>query len=201
MNKLYICIDLKKFDEATQACIVLLDLKAKMSTQGIPDLEERCVKAIVGGIIDQYVQAKNGEDDVSLDSVRRSLSRVHTLLERIRSSSSEAWVFETMAYFHEQIGQDKEVFDNLMKEYRSLISVRAWEKDDHQVRKVCQVVSQIVHYQKDSKEDLVKSKFLLSGLVKRVDKARVDMSYVPEEISSLRALLEEVSKKLSKELE
>lgn len=196
MNKLYICIDLKKFDEATQACIVLLDLKAKMSTQGIPDLEERCVKAIVGGIIDQYVQAKNGEDDVSLDSVRRSLSRVHTLLERIRSSSSEAWVFETMAYFHEQIGQDKEVFDNLMKEYRSLISVRAWEKDDHQVRKVCQVVSQIVHYQKDSKEDLVKSKFLLSGLVKRVDKARVDMSYVPEEISSLRALLEEVSKKL-----
>lgn len=196
MNKLYICIDLKKFDEATQACIVLLDLKAKMSTQGIPDLEERCVKAIVGGIIDQYVQAKNGEDDVSLDSVRRSLSRVHTLLERIRSSSSEAWVFETMAYFHEEIGQDKEVFDNLMKEYRSLISVRAWEKDDHQVRKVCQVVSQIVHYQKDSKEDLVKSKFLLSGLVKRVDKARVDMSYVPEEISSLRALLEEVSKKL-----
>jgi len=196
VNKLYICIDLKKFDEATQACIVLLDLKAKMSTQGIPDLEERCVKAIVGGIIDQYVQAKNGEDDVSLDSVRRSLSRVHTLLERIRSSSSEAWVFETMAYFHEQIGQDKEVFDNLMKEYRSLISVRAWEKDDHQVRKVCQVVSQIVHYQKDSKEDLVKSKFLLSGLVKRVDKARVDMSYVPEEISSLRALLEEVSKKL-----
>ena len=196
MNKLYICIDLKKFDEATQACIVLLDLKAKMSTQGIPDLEERCVKAIVGGIIDQYVQAKNGEDDVSLDSVRRSLSRVHTLLERIRSSSSEAWVFETMAYFHEQIGQDKEVFDNLMKEYRSLISVRAWEKDDHQVRKVCQVVSQIVHYQKDSKEDLVKSKFLLSGLVKRVDKARVDMSYVPEEISSLRALLEEVSKKI-----
>ena len=196
MNKLYICIDLKKFDEATQACIVLLDLKAKMSTQGIPDLEERCVKAIVGGIIDQYVQAKNGEEDVSLDSVRRSLSRVHTLLERIRSSSSEAWVFETMAYFHEQIGQDKEVFDNLMKEYRSLISVRAWEKDDHQVRKVCQVVSQIVHYQKDSKEDLVKSKFLLSGLVKRVDKARVDMSYVPEEISSLRALLEEVSKKL-----
>ena len=196
MNKLYICIDLKKFDEATQACIVLLDLKAKMSTQGIPDLEERCVKAIVGGIIEQYVQAKNGEDDVSLDSVRRSLSRVHTLLERIRSSSSEAWVFETMAYFHEQIGQDKEVFDNLMKEYRSLISVRAWEKDDHQVRKVCQVVSQIVHYQKDSKEDLVKSKFLLSGLVKRVDKARVDMSYVPEEISSLRALLEEVSQKL-----
>jgi len=196
VNKLYICIDLKKFDEATQACIVLLDLKAKMSTQGIPDLEERCVKAIVGGIIDQYVQAKNGEDDVSLDSVRRSLSRVHTLLERIRSSSSEAWVFETMAYFHEQIGQDKEVFDNLMKEYRSLISVRAWEKDDHQVRKVCQVVSQIVHYQKDSKEDLVKSKFLLSGLVKRVDKARVDMSYVPEEISSLRALLEEVSKKI-----
>ena len=196
MNKLYICIDLKKFDEATQACIVLLDLKAKMSTQGIPDLEEKCVKAIVGGIIEQYVQAKNGEDDLSLDSVRRSLSRVHTLLERIRSSSSEAWVFETMAYFHEQIGQDKEVFDNLMKEYRSLISVRAWEKDDHQVRKVCQVVSQIVHYQKDSKEDLVKSKFLLSGLVKRVDKARVDMSYVPEEISSLRALLEEVSQKL-----
>ena len=197
MNKLYICIDLKKFDEATQACVVLMDLKAKTSTQGIPDLEEKCVRAIVGGIVEQYTKSKIDLDQVALDSARRSLSRVHALLERIRSSSSEAWVFETMAYFHEQVGHDQEVFDNLMKEYRSLTSVRAWEKDDYQVRKVCQVVSQIVHYQQGSKDELVKSKFLLSGIVKRVDKARADMSYVPEEIESLKILLEEISSKIA----
>jgi hypothetical protein len=196
INKLYLCLDLEKYNEALQACNILMDLKAKMSTKGIPDLEEKCVRGIVGGTIAIYAKAKSGSDQAALDSARRSLTRIHTLLERIRASSSEPWVFETLAYFHEQIGQDTEVFENLMKEYRFLTSVRAWEKDDFQVKKVCQVVSQIVHYQRSSREDLVKSKFLLSGVVKRVEKARADFQDIAEELDSLKALLEEVTNEL-----
>jgi hypothetical protein len=196
INKLYLCLDLEKYNEALQACNILMDLKAKMSTKGIPDLEEKCVRGIVGGTIAIYAKAKSGSDQAALDSARRSLTRIHTLLERIRASSSEPWVFETMAHFLEQIGQDTEVFENLMKEYRFLTSVRAWEKDDFQVKKVCQVVSQIVHYQRSSREDLVKSKFLLSGVVKRVEKARTDIRYIPEELAPIRALLEEVTNEL-----
>ena len=196
ISKLYTCLDLKKYDEATQACSILLDFKSRNSAKRVPNLEEKCVRAIVGGVVDKYQEATHQSDRVALASARRSLARVHELLERIRLSSNEAWVFETTAYFHEQIGQDLQVFENLMKEYRSLSSVRAWEKDDHQVRKVCQVVSQIVHYQRDSKEKLVKSKFLLSGVLKRVEQARVDIGKIPVDIDNLRRLLDEVVKEL-----
>jgi hypothetical protein len=160
-------------------------------------LEEKCVRAIVGGTVSKYLQAKAQSDAAALDSARRSLTRVHELLERVRASTTEAWVFETTAYFHDQIGQDAEVYENLMKEYRSLSSIRAWEKDDDQVRKVCQVVSQIVHHQRESKEQLVKSKFLLSGVVKRVQQSRIDKAKVPEELSQLEALLTEVTNELT----
>lgn len=193
---MYLCLDLEKFDEAIQACSVLMDLKRKMASQGIPDLEEKCVRGIVGGILDAYGIAREVSDQAALNSARRSLSRLHTLLERIRASSSEPWVFETMAYFHEQIGQDSQVFENLMKEYRFLTSVRAWEKDDYQVRKVCQVVSQIVHYQRSSREELVKSKFLVSGTLKRVEKARAGVQDIPNEIDALKASLKELTNEL-----
>ena len=199
MSKLYTCLDLEKFDEAIQACIMLLDLRATKSVQGVPKLEENCVRAIVGGTISRYEIAKEKSDVASLDSARRSMTRVHELLERILESSNEPWVFETAAYFHEQIGQDTQMFENLMKEYRALSSIRAWEKDNHQVQKVCRVVSQVVHYQRDTKEKLVKSKFLLSGVIKRVKQARVDVGNVPEELGRLEALLEEITKEVTEQ--
>jgi uncharacterized protein YbjQ (UPF0145 family) len=171
-------------------------MKAKMSTQRIPDLEEKCVRAIVGQALEKYTEAQSESDEVALDSTRRSLTRIHTLLERICATMNEAWVFEITAFFHEQVGQDTKVFENLMKEYRSLTSVRAWEKDDFQVCKVCQVVSLIVHYQQDGKENLAKSKFLLSGTLKRVEKARADMKVMPKELETLKSLLEKVTNEL-----
>lgn len=193
MNKLYVCLDLKKYDEAIQACNVIIDLKHSLSSQEIPDPEEKCVKGIVGGIIGSYTDALNKSDKIALDSARRSLPRVHNLLERIRAIRNDAWVFETIAYFHAEVGQDSQVFENLMKEYRSLTSVRAWEKDDDQLRKVGQVVTQIVHYQCKTKEDLLKSKFLLSGLVKRIEKARSGSGAESlEEIKTIHSLLQEI---------
>lgn len=193
------CLDLEKFDEAIQACEMLIDLKQSLSAQAIPDPEEKCVKGIVGGIVEAYASAQRNSDKVALDASRRSLPRVHNLLERIRVNRNDPWIFETMAYFHAEVGQDAHVFENLMKEYRSLTSVRAWEKDDNQVRKVSQVVSQIVHYQGRGKEDLLKSKFLLSGIVKRIEKARSDMRTTnSEEVKAIHTLLQGILAELDK---
>ena len=90
------------------------------------------------------------------------------------------------------------MYENLMKEYRALSSVRAWERDDYQVIKICQVISQIVDYQRGSKEELIKSKFLLSSVLKKIQKARADLDKTPEEVSNLEALLEDVTKQIQK---
>ena len=197
-SKLFVCLDLEKYDEAVQACNMLLDLKTTHSVQGVPDLQEKCVRAIVGGTLRAYEKARNDGDSAAVEIERRRLTRVHGLLERIRTAVNEPWIFETMAYFHHQVGQDKEVYENLMKEYRALSSVRAWERDDYQVIKICQVISQIVDYQRGSKEELIKSKFLLSSVLKKIQKARADLDKTPEEVSNLEALLEDVTKQIQK---
>ena len=197
-SKLYVCLDLEKYDEAVQACNMLLDLKTTHSVKGVPDLQEKCVRAIVGGTIQTYVTARSNGDGALIDIERRRLTRVHGLLERIRIVVNEPWIFETMAYFHHQVGQDKQVFENLMKEYRSLSSVRSWERDDFQVIKICQVTSQIVDYQRGSKEELVKSKFLVSGVLKKIQKARADMGHIPDEVQNLESLLEDVTNEIQK---
>ena len=135
-SQLYTCIDLGKHDEAIQACDTLLDLQQTRSQ--VPNLEEKCVKAIVG---------KTLSLDRSDDSTKRTLMRLHTLLDRMSSkANAEPWIWETLAYFHEQVGWDEQVLENLLKEYRALQAVPAWERDDGQVKKVVAVVSQISRF-------------------------------------------------------
>ena len=158
----------------------------------VPDLEEKCVRAIVGESIKAFNASR--EDPVALDSAQRTIARVHELLDRLTSTSkAEPWLFETKAYFHEQIGDESGMFENLMKEYRALQAIPAWEKDDHIVRKVCQVASLIAHHhrQEGTKESLVKCKFLLSGVINRICKDRTDESKIPDEVTRLQKLLEE----------
>ncbi|KAL3916163.1 MAG: hypothetical protein SGILL_005303, partial [Bacillariaceae sp.] len=194
-SKLYTCLDLEKYDEAIQACNMLMDLKKTHSANAVPDLEEKCVRAIVGGSIEKYKKATK-DDSAAVDAERRSLNRVHALLQRINAASNEPWVFETMAFFHEQVGQDKQVFENLMKEYRALSSIRAWEKDDRQVDKVCQVVSQIASYQRGSEEDLRKSKFLVGSVLRKIQQARADSGNAPDDVQMLEKLLENITKEI-----
>lgn len=198
ISKLYTCIDLQKYDEAVQACNVLLDFKStKNMGEAIPPLEERCVRAIVGGSIDQYRNAR--DDKAALDSARRTLTRVHDLLERLSSSSTtEPWIWETLTFFNSQIGRDEAVLENLMKEYRSLQAISGWEKDPGQVKKVSQVVKHIIHFHLEdgSKESLAKGKFLLSGVVRKIRAVHMDESEFPEEVASLVQLQEEVSERL-----
>ena len=196
VSKLYTCLDLCKFDEATQACNVLLDLKTQKSSQQIPDLEEKCVRAVVGGTVENYLMAKEKSDSIALDVSRRTLVRVQELLDRLGATTSDPWVYETRAFLYSQVGLDKEVFENLMKEYRSLTSVRSWEKDDRQVRRVCSTVTQIVNYQRDNKEEITKSKFLLSSVVKKIKQARSFGGSLPEEVIGVEQLLAELNAKL-----
>jgi tetratricopeptide (TPR) repeat protein len=200
VSKLYTCLDLKKFDEAIQACNILLDLRtSRKSSDSAPCVEPKCVRAIVGGVLAQF--RENKDDNVALESSNRSLSRTYELLRRISASSEteDAWIFETLAYFHEQIGQDNMVLEYLMKEYRSLSSIQGWEKDNFHLRKVCGAVSHILHIytMMDDKESLTKAKFLARGVVKKIRTTRPDDPAVPAEVAALEKSLDEVSERLS----
>ena len=178
-------------------------------------MEEKCVRAIVGGALNQFHDANN--DAAALDSSRRTLSRVHGLLDRISGSSSaenDAWVFETMAVFHEQTGQDSEkVLETLTKEYRALQTNASWEKDNALVQKVCLVVSHMVHIYKqvpppsggDSdgdrrrrrrREGLVQARFALRGVIQKIQTARPGDATIPPEVKRLEVLLLEIDEAL-----
>lgn len=195
VSKLYTCIDLKKYDEALQACNQLLDFKAKKNaSEAIPPLEEKVVRAIVGGSLITYKEATESKDHAAIDSARRTLSRVRDLLTRLGSTSkSEAWVWEVSAFFNETVGRDDQVLEDLMKEYRALQTIRGWETDSVALPKICRVVQQIydIHKQGDSKEDLVKFKLLLKGVTKKIQAAHFNKG-IPEEAKKLDEILAEV---------
>lgn len=204
VSKLYTCLDLEKYDEAVQACNVLLDLRAeKQQSEGIPPLEKKCVRAVVGGTLKKF-HASRG-DEVALDSWRRTLSRVHALLDRMSTGDNpESWVFETMAFLHEQTGQESErILETLMKEYRSLQANAAWEKDNQLVKKICQTVSHIasIHINENSRQSLTKARFVVRGVIQSVRSVRPDDNALPQEFLQLERLLEDVTQKLKENQE
>jgi tetratricopeptide (TPR) repeat protein len=202
ISKLYTCLDLEKYDEAILSCNTLLDLKSqRQAADKIPELEEKCVRAIVGGSIKQYNDAARKQDEVSMDSARRTLSRVHALLDRLNATAdSSSWILETTTYFHENTGQDSaKVLETLTKEYRALQTNALWEKDDVLVRKLCQVVSHMVHIyeQQGTREGLVQARFILRGVIQKVRTARSDEIPIPSEVQRLEQLLSNVDNKVS----
>ena len=45
-------MDLHKYDEAVQACLVLVDMKAKRKeSEGVPSIEEKVVRALVSASV------------------------------------------------------------------------------------------------------------------------------------------------------
>jgi len=190
ISQLHTCLDLKKYDEAVLACNTLLDF----NINDVPELEERCIRGIVGGSLQQYSDAQG--DPVALDSARRTLTRVNDLLNRLSSSTqTKPWVFEMLAYFSERIGRDKQVLENLMKEYRALQEVEGWEKDKKEVQKVITVICNIAAFHKDenTKDSLVKCRFLVRGAINKVKAAYFDPSKIPNDIKQLESLMEEVN--------
>ena len=198
ISKLYVSIDLKKYDEAIQACNTLLDFKAKSNyAEKVPDLEEKCIRAIVGATLKTF--RDSSDDAVALDSTRRTLTRLHELLDRMSSSTkAEPWVWDIFAVFNEAVGRDEQVLENLMKEYRSLQSYKGWETDQFQVRKVIQVVAHISHFHvtDGTKDSLIKCRFLVRGVINKIKPAYIDSSKIPVELEKIETILAEVEKTL-----
>eukprot|EP00977_Amphora_coffeiformis_P013024 scaffold3337_cov169-Amphora_coffeaeformis.AAC.34 len=191
VSKLYTCLDLEKYDEAIQACNTLMDLRDQRgASDNIPPLEEKCVRAIVGGTIQRF-HDKRG-DNGAMESVRRSLNRIHSLLERIHSSSqTEPWVLEALAFFHEQVGKDEKVLEYLMQEYRALQGIAGWEKDEFIVKKITDIVLHImsIHKQEGTKEHITKARFLVRGVARRIQSVHIEKSSVPPEVARLEEAL------------
>jgi tetratricopeptide (TPR) repeat protein len=200
VSKLYTCLDLGKYDEAIQACNILLDLRIeRKASAGVPPLEEKCVRAIVGGSLKCFKESEG--DEAALDAARRTLSRVHALLNRISASSEieyDTWIFETIAFFHQETSHDSEkVLDALMKDYRSLQMNAGWERDVHLVRKMCQVVSQIVqiylHKSENAKGNLTKARFVARGVIQRIQTFQLADASIPIEVKHLQDLLDKIA--------
>ena len=201
-SKLWTCMDLKKYDEAIQASITLLDLRAKRNeSEDIPPPEERVVRAIVGGAISQYERALADGNTSAAESGKRTISRVRELLTRVKSSvTNEPWIFETCAYFHERIGRVDQVVDDLMKEYRALQNIGGWETDSVALPRVCRVLSQLaeLHGEEGAMESMKKFRFLVNGVVRRVRAAYFDLNRLPKEIDELEAILKNIETQISK---
>mmetsp|Transcript_15750 Transcript_15750/g.37220 ORF Transcript_15750/g.37220 Transcript_15750/m.37220 type:complete len:573 (-) Transcript_15750:34-1752(-) len=199
-SKLYTCLDLEKYDEAIQACNSILDLRlAKAQSDGIPPLEEKCVRAIVGGAVRKFEDSRKGPS-ASLEPSRRTLLRVHALLDRIGASSTTMpWVFESLAYLHDQVGADEKVLEYLMQEYRTIQAVQGWECDLDLRKKMYDVVSHIVsiRQQEGSRDSLAKSRMLVRAIKKKVEDAALDAQTIPKEVEGLEELLTDVENKLN----
>ena len=103
----------------------LINLKARRnSSDDIPTLEEKVIRAIMGGTLHTFRDARASSDKIALDSSKRTLTRLRDLLDQLKSSTkSESWLYEISATFNEEMGLMEYVLDDLMKEYRTLQSV------------------------------------------------------------------------------
>jgi hypothetical protein len=200
VSKLYTCMDLQKYDEAIQACMFLIDMRGKKNeSEGIPNIEEKVVRALVGASISSYRTASESDDSATMDSAKRTLARVRELLSVLQRSSKEPWLFEASAFLNESIGRGEQAVDDLMKEYRSLVSYKGWEADKSMLPRVCRVVSQIAdfHLHDGNIDALKKFKFLVNGVIKKVKGAYFDPSKLPTTIlEELEDIMERLGAKL-----
>jgi len=194
-------MDLKKYDEAIQACLVLMDFKAKKNeSEGIPNLEEKVVRAIVVEAVKRYDGAMKSTDTPAIDSAKRTLGRVRDLLSRLQTSMAESWLYEVSAYFKECIGRADQAIDDLMKEYRSMLGFRGWETDTGMLERMCRVIAQMseLHLEEGDSGTLKKFKFLVSGVVRKVKAAYFDPKKLPtHRLAELECVLANVDEKLT----
>jgi tetratricopeptide (TPR) repeat protein len=195
VSKLYTCIDLRKWDEAILTCTELLNLKARTnSSADIPMPEEKVIRAILGGSLQNYRNAHASGDKIALDSSRRTLARARQLLDKLKSSmKSEVWLYEVSARFNEEMGLTEDVYEDLMKKYRTLQTIKGWEDDPVSISKMTSLLKEIYAFHKATgiKEGLVKCKLLINGIAKKLRCANCD-SELPKEVAVLDAMLSDL---------
>jgi len=211
VSKLYTCIDLKKYDEAIQACMALLELRAK--SDQVPQIEEKCVRAIVKGSIIRCCEAEQSftgnvneaTSAASIESAQRTLKRANELVLALISTakSSDTWIYEVSALMHKSIGLRSSIIEDLMKEYRALQSHVGWETDDGIVRKICRVLDDLasLYFGEGTNgivpDDLRKFRYLLQGVIRKVRSAYFDPSKAPvRQIEKLEEYLETIDRSL-----
>lgn len=174
-------MDLKKYDEAIQACNVLLDFKSNTnSAEQIPDLEEKIVRSLFQGTLSNQRSALEKNDAASIDSALRTLNRLRDLLSRLKGAIKETWLFELCAAFNESMGNCENAVEDLMKEYRSLQSYKGWETDRGMLDRACRVMNQVadIHIASSNFDELKKLKFLLNGMTRKIKAAYFGKSFI-----------------------
>ncbi len=193
-------MDLKKYDEAIQACLVLIDFKAKKNaSEQIPHMEEKVVRALVGASVKKLDEVAKSEDTPAIDSAKRTLSRVRDLLTRLKATMQDPWLYEVCAYFNECVGRSDQAIDDLMKEYRSLVSYKGWESDNPMLDRICRVIGQLseMHIEDNDAEALKKFKFLVKGVIRRTKAAYFDPSGLPTaHLDQMESVLNNIDSKL-----
>jgi hypothetical protein len=167
-------MDLKKYDEAIQACNVLLDFKSKNnSVDNVPDLEEKLARALVRATLLNHKVAIEKNDVASIQSAVRTLNRVRDLLLRLQNTMKEPWIYELCAAFKESVGDSASAIEDLMREYRSLQSYKGWEIDNNMLDRACRVLNQVadIHVATNNVEELKKLKVLLNGMDRKIKAA------------------------------
>ena len=117
------------------------------------------------------------------------------MLDKLKSTTkSETWLYEVSSFVNERMGWKEEVFDDLMKEYRTLQSVTGWEEDGVKVSQMTSLVKAIHSHHKSvgTKESLFKCKLLINGVVKKVRKACCDTE-LPQEVAELESLIADLN--------
>lgn len=192
LSKLYTCLDLKKFDEAVQACNFLIDFRGRKNMEEkVPEIEEKCVRGIVGGVLKQYSEAS---DKIAQDSVRRSLERVEKLLHKIANSQPNKWIWNVRSHFDQLISGDQtKILENFMREYRS-ISKEDWVTNSQQIKKMCLVCMSIsdIHISENTKKSLSQSRFLVNGVTKKIRAVYLTNENVPSCVTDLEAKLDQI---------
>jgi tetratricopeptide (TPR) repeat protein len=195
-SKLFVCLDMRKYDEAIQSCNQLLDLRTKMNMEAsIPLPEERCIRGLVGGSLKALDEAKASYDAAAVESAIRTIDRLSNLLYRLSSVTSEPWIWHVSAYFNDKLGRAALILNDRLKEYRSLQTSSGWETDAVKLKSIIDVALQInaIYQQEGSKESYARAHLMLNRLIKRIKTHYVDSDTIPEEVALLEAEIKDFS--------
>jgi len=198
VGKLNTCIDLDKYDEAMQACTELLGLRKRAPAEKeVPEVEERAVRAIVQGVLRGNEAA--GGDAVAADSCARSVQRLGALLAELRRASGAPWIYRLQTEFEARRGRPDLILENLLKEYRALLTIPGWETDDLERPKVCQVVEQIVDLQcsMEDRKEWTKAKYLVRSVGTRIGSKYFDKTKEPKEVEEMHTKLQDIEHKIA----
>lgn len=189
-SKLFVCLDLRKYDEAVLSCNQLMNLRQRMNMEAsVPLPEKRCIRGLVGGSLKALDEAKATNDSAAIESATRTIDRLTKLLDRLSSVTSEPWIWQVSAYFNHKLDRTPLILDDILKEYRSLLSKVGWETDPSELKRVVNVALQIsaIYHQDGSRESCAKANLMLNSLIKRIKTHYIDTSTIPKEVSLLEA--------------